>query len=323
MRGGQRPQYWAASATGPALPQERAIESGRGAPRTARRATRSTQPGHHPTVLLGSEEDNEGISGTGLAFAQERAERRPRSRVAVRAACPRTGAGRTIVWGWAGGLWWWFSPLVCCMVRSRRYPVLHDERQETPGPATTPRAFSEVRKTGDSAELVMPPHRSGPNHRLGLGWWAVVVVQSAGVLHGAFSAIPRSGRRVTRNARPGHDPTCLLVSKEEDGGLSRTGHAPRTGAGRTIDSDRAGGLWWWFSPLVCCTVRSRRHPVWTTSDEKRLARPRPERAFSSVRRKAGVLAPRPALADARAMKPGRGAPRLDDERREAPNLATT
>ena len=191
MRGGQRPQYWAASATGPALPQERAIESGRGAPRTARRATRSTQPGHHPTVLLGSEEDNEGISGTGLAFAQERAERRPRSRVAVRAACPRTGAGRTIVWGWAGGLWWWFSPLVCCMVRSRRYPVLHDERQETPGPATTPRAFSEVRKTGDSAELVMPPHRSGPNHRFRPGWWAVVVVQSAGVLHGAFSAAPR------------------------------------------------------------------------------------------------------------------------------------
>ena len=95
-----------------------------------------------------------------------------------------------------------------------------------PGPATTPRAFSSVRrKTGDSAELVMPPHRSGPNHRLGLGWWAVVVVQSAGVLHGAFSAAPRSGRRVTRNARPGHDPTCLLGS-EEDGGLSRTGHAP-------------------------------------------------------------------------------------------------
>ena len=60
-----------------------------------------------------------------------------------------------------------------------------------PGPATTPRAFSEVRKTGDSAELVMPPHRSGPNHRFRPGWWAVVVVQSAGVLHGAFSAAPR------------------------------------------------------------------------------------------------------------------------------------
>ncbi len=72
----------------------------------------------------------------------------------------------------------------------------------------------------------MPPHRSGPNHRLGPGWWAAVVVQPAGVLHGAVSAAPRSARRTTRNDQPSHHPTCLLISKEEDGRLSRTGHAP-------------------------------------------------------------------------------------------------
>ena len=36
-----------------------------------------------------------------------------------------------------------------------------------------------------------------------------------------------------------------------------------------------------------------------------------------------MLAPRPALADARAIKPSRGAPRLDDERRETTDSATT
>ena len=108
------------------------------------------------------------------------------------------------------------------MKPGRGAPRLDDERRETTGPATTPRAFSEVRKTGDSAELVMPPHRSGPNHRLGLGWWAVVVVQSAGVLHGAIPATPRSARRVTRNDQPSHHLKNLLVGEEEGGGVSST-----------------------------------------------------------------------------------------------------
>ncbi len=167
---------------------------------------------------------------------------------------------------------------MCCTVRSRRHPVLHDERQETTNPATTPRAFSSVRRrTGDSAELVMhpaqeraepsigagpvgcssssarwcaarcSPHRSGPNHRFRPGWWAAVVVQPAGVLHGA----------------------------------------PRTGAGRTIDWGRAGGLWWWFSPLVCCTMRSRRHPVLYDERQETTSPATTPRAFSSVRRRTG------------------------------------
>ena len=237
-----RPGWWAAVVVQPAGVLHGAVSA---APRSARRTTRNDQPSHHPTCLLISKEEDGRLSRTGHAPAQERAEPSigagpvgcssssarwcaarcsphrsgPNHRfrpgwwaaVVVQPAgvlhgAPRTGAGRTIDWGRAGGLWWWFSPLVCCTMRSRRHPVLYDERQETTSPATTPRAFSSVRRrTGDSAELAMPPHRSGPNHRFRPGWWAAVVVQPAGVLHDAFSAAPRSARRTTRNDQPGHD----------------------------------------------------------------------------------------------------------------------
>ena len=79
----------------------------------------------------------------------------------------------------------------------------------------------------------LPLHRSGPNRRFGPGRWAVVVVQSAGVLHGAIPAAPCSARRMTRNTRPGHDLKGPSRG-EEDGGIGevvvpshRSGHPDR------------------------------------------------------------------------------------------------
>ena len=46
----------------PALADARAIKPGRGAPRTGRRATRNTQPGHDPRSLLVGEEEGGGVS---------------------------------------------------------------------------------------------------------------------------------------------------------------------------------------------------------------------------------------------------------------------
>ena len=131
-------------------------------PRTTRRTTRNTQPGHEPKNLLVSEEEDGGLSGTGLP---------PRTEAGLRARC--------------------------------RGP-----RRSRPSPS----------------------HRSGPNRRLGPGRWAVVVVQSAGVLHGATPTTPRTTRRTTRNTQPNHHLKNLLVSEEEDGGDSSTAR-PSEGEG--------------------------------------------------------------------------------------------
>ena len=127
-------------------------------PRTARRTTRNTQPGHEPKNLLLSEEKDGGLSGTGLPPRTGAGPAAHGSSPLTRGPSPshrsgpnqqfRPGRRAAVVVQPAGVLHGAIPP---------RHPVLHDERRETTSSTTTPRTFSSVkRKTGDLAELAFP-----------------------------------------------------------------------------------------------------------------------------------------------------------------------
>ena len=153
----------------------------------------------------------------------------------------------------------------------------------------------------------------------------------------------RPGRRTTRNDQPGHHLMGFLVSEEDGGlsgtglpprtaagpmsrylhseawgpspshrsrpplrrrlrGLVRAFPLAQEQAKPTIQTRTAGRS---SSSARWCAARCdpNNTPNWTTNDEKHPTQPPPERAFSSVRRKTGALATRPARAKARAITP--------------------
>ena len=58
---------------------------------------------------------------------------------------------------------------MCSTMRPQQHPELHDERRETPNPATNPRTFSSVRRTGASAELAFPLTQEQAKPSIGAG----------------------------------------------------------------------------------------------------------------------------------------------------------